>query len=117
MRIHRNHEQQHQHVARSPGSEPAARGAGDADAAGRSEPTPPMQRSKRRHPSFFGGLDAAARTFLGPPDRSDGTTPVVHAHDAAEDSSDETLRSVEIYTDSFGHHYGQRKPQAEQREP
>ncbi|MDN4611675.1 hypothetical protein [Arthrobacter burdickii] len=44
-------------------------------------------------------------------------TPVIHAHDAAEDSSDETLRSVEIYTDSFGHHYGQRKPRAERREP
>ncbi|OUM42530.1 hypothetical protein [Arthrobacter sedimenti] len=76
-----------------------------------------MPRTKRRHPSFFGGLDAAARTFLGPPDRSDGDTPVVHAHDAAEDTSDATLRSVDIYTDSFGHHYGQRKPPQDRHTP
>ncbi|MHA7278364.1 hypothetical protein ACX80H_01240 [Arthrobacter sp. MDT2-2] len=70
---------------------------------------------RKTHPSFFHGFDRAAAVFLGPADRSDGDTPVVHAHDAAEDTSDETLRSVDIYTDSLGHHYAQRKRPQEGR--
>ncbi|MHA7286067.1 hypothetical protein ACX80I_07305 [Arthrobacter sp. MDT3-44] len=120
MRIHRNPKKQHQHLFDRrlfgrPTSEPA--GVGDTPHPAE-QPTAPLVVTKRKtHPSFFQGLDTAAAVFLGPADRTDGDTPVVHAHDAAEDTSDETLRSVDIYTDSFGHHYAQRKPRVERRAP
>ncbi len=65
----------------------------------------------RQHRSFFDGLDSAARTFFGPAARSDGSTPVVHRHDAAEEESESALRSIEIHTDSLGHHYAVQKRQ------
>ncbi|MDQ0736178.1 hypothetical protein [Arthrobacter agilis] len=71
-------------------------------------PSPPAGTTRHRA-SFFDGLDAAARTFLGPADRTDGRRPVIHQHDAAEDTSDATLSSIEVHTDSLGHHYAQRK--------
>ncbi|MHA7209192.1 hypothetical protein [Arthrobacter sp. MDT1-65] len=74
----------------------------------RTAPSPSPRRSKART-SFFDGLDTAARSFLGPADRTDGDRPVVHLHDAAEDIADATLESIEIHTDSAGHHYGQRR--------
>lgn len=62
----------------------------------------------RTHSSIFNGLDAAARSFLGPAERIDGSLPVVHRHDAEEDASEESLRHIEVHTDSRGHHYAQR---------
>ena len=117
MEIHRNQKQQHRQFIDTSTSESTASGVEDTHgSAVRSAPTASMSRTKRKaHPSFFERLDAAARTFLGPADRTDGNTPVVHLHDAAEDTSDETLRSVDIYTDSFGHHYGQRQQPLKRR--
>jgi hypothetical protein len=70
---------------------------------------PRTPEKKRAHTSFFDGLDTAARTFLGPADRTDGERPVIHLHDAAEDLADATFSSIDVYTDSSGHHYAQRK--------
>jgi hypothetical protein len=71
-------------------------------------PAPASGKTKTRT-SFFDGIDAAARSFLGPADRTDGHRPVVHLHDDAENSTEEMLSSIEVYTDSAGHHYAQRK--------
>ncbi len=72
----------------------------------------PMEEAKVRR-SLFDGLDAAARSFLGPADRTDDGSPVVHLHDAAEDSADEALRPIDVHTDSAGHHYAQRRAPAQ----
>jgi hypothetical protein len=72
------------------------------------DPSTSSEKTKTRL-SLFDGIDAAARSFLGPADRTDGHSPVVHLHDAAEESSDDTLRSIDVYTDSAGHHYAQRR--------
>ena len=69
----------------------------------------PFSGKPKARLSLSDGIDAAARSFLGPADRTDGHSPVVHLHDAAEETSDETLRSIEIHTDSAGHHYAQRR--------
>ena len=87
MKLHRNHRKHAHHV----------------------DPAAPSSGRPKPRTSLFDGLDAAARTFLGPADRTDGTSPVIHQHDAAEDSADETLGSIDIYTDSAGHHYAQRR--------
>ncbi len=100
MKIRRNHRKHDQQSARPSPLAPTAPGG-------------PVQKpphpEAHAHRSFFDGLDNAARTFLGPAARSDGGTPVVHRHDAAEDLSDSALLSMEIHTDSLGHHYAVRK--------
>ncbi|MHA7240093.1 hypothetical protein [Arthrobacter sp. TMS1-12-1] len=97
MRIRRNHRKHDQQSVPAPASTAGEKPAQDLPHAG-----------SHAHRSFFDGLDTAARTIFGPAARSDGGTPVVHRHDAAEDLSDSTLRSIEIHTDSLGHHYAVR---------
>ncbi|MBG6218866.1 hypothetical protein IWX75_003353 [Arthrobacter sp. CAN_A6] len=63
---------------------------------------------QKAHKSIFDGLDSAVRLFLGPAERTDGSLPVVHQHDASEDASDAALNKIEVHTDSQGHHYAQR---------
>ncbi|WP_253908430.1 hypothetical protein [Arthrobacter sp. H41] len=63
---------------------------------------------EKAHKSIFNGLDSAVRLFLGPAERTDGSLPIVHQHDASEDASDAALNKIEIHTDSQGHHYAQR---------
>ncbi|WP_156135005.1 hypothetical protein [Arthrobacter sp. L77] len=104
MKIRRNHRK---HDQQSASPSPVA-----STAAGGPVQEPPHAEA-HAHRSFFNGLDTAARTFLGPAARSDGGTPVVHRHDAAEEQSDSTLLSMEIHTDSLGHHYAVRKHQTE----
>ena len=105
MKIRRNHRKHDQQSARpSPQASTAPGGPFQ-------EPPHPEAHA---HRSFFDGLDTAARTFLGPAARSDGGTPVVHRHDAAEEQSESTLLSIEIHTDSLGHHYAVQKHQPAQ---
>lgn len=88
--------------------------AGPASTAERGTDREPLPHPEGHHRSFFDGLDTTARIFLGPAARSDGSTPVVHRHDAAEDQSESALRSIEIRTDSLGHHYAlQKRPPAQ----
>lgn len=100
MKIGRNH--------RKHDPQPAPPSTWASTAAGGPAQDPP-HAGPHAHRSFFDGLDTAARTFLGPAARTDGGTPVVHRHDAAEDLSDSTLLSMEIHTDSLGHHYAVQK--------
>lgn len=66
------------------------------------------------HGSIFDRIDSTVRVFLGPAERSDGDLPVVHLHDEAENSSEETLGAIEIHVDSLGHHYAQQRRPPEQ---
>ena len=82
-------------------------------AVGGTDQEPPPQPEGRHRRSFFDGLDTAAGTLFGPAARSDASTPVVHRHDAAEEESESALRSIEVHTDSLGHHYAvqRRRPE------
>lgn len=46
---------------------------------------------------------------FGPADQGDVDSPVVHRHDAFEDSSEEQLSHFAEETDSGGHHYAVRR--------
>lgn len=83
--------------------------AGPASTADAGTDQEPLPHPEGHHRSFFDGLDTTARIFFGPAARSDGSTPVVHRHDAAEEQSESALRSIEIHTDSLGHHYAVQK--------
>ena len=104
MKIRRNHRKHDQQFdPPSPLPSTAANG-----------PVQEPPHAAHAHRSFFNGLDSAARTVLGPAARSDGGTPIVHRHDAAEEQSESTLLSIEIHTDSLGHHYAVQKHQPAQ---
>ncbi|MEO6529402.1 MAG: hypothetical protein ABI563_19585 [Specibacter sp.] len=60
---------------------------------------------------FMHGTEKLKKVF-GPADQGDMDAPVVHRHDAFEDSSEEQLSHFEQETDSQGHHYAVRKEDA-----
>lgn len=66
------------------------------------------------HGTVFDAVDSAVRVFLGPAERSTADLPVVHLHDEAEDTSDQTLSLIDVHVDSLGHHYAQRRRSPEQ---
>lgn len=50
-----------------------------------------------------------ARIFLGPAERDDADSPVIHRHDEFESASEAELAELNIEVDSDGHHYAVRK--------
>ncbi|MHA7305975.1 hypothetical protein ACX80E_12135 [Arthrobacter sp. TMN-49] len=60
---------------------------------------------------FMHATEKLQRVF-GPADQGDSAAPVVHRHDAFEESSEEQLSHFEQHTDSAGHHYAVRKEDA-----